>query len=167
MHIAMFGYLTEEGNSSSGNGKRVMWDEIVERQFSKLGSPAILHRSQAVQTRLNMLSIDSFFQSLQFAFQSANLRVVPLKQTRLKPAVEVLNTAIALRTSWRDQERFDAKTQAQAQNTREVFRGRSPANDFAGIVKLHLGRQPQTLPALSEEVQNDFHFARTVDSEAN
>ena len=91
VHIAMFGDLAEEGDPSSGNGQEVVWDEIVERQFAKFGSPAILHRGQSVQAGLNTLAphcvwcsagvfgIDRLFQSLQFAFQSAKLRVVPLK----------------------------------------------------------------------------------------
>jgi len=52
-----------------------------------------------------------------------------LKQTRLKPTVEVLKAAVALWTTWRDQERFDAEAQAQAQNTGEVLRSGTPAND--------------------------------------
>jgi hypothetical protein len=140
----MFGHLTEEGYSASGNRKWFMWDEIVERQFSKFGSPAILHRGQAVQTGLHTLAphcvwcsagvlrIDSLFQPLQFAFQSTNLRVMTLKQTGLKPTVEVLNAAVALWTTWRNQERFDAEAQAQAQNTGEVLRSGTPANNFAG-----------------------------------
>ena len=96
MHIAMSCDLTEEGNSSNSNGKRLMRDEIVERQFSKFGLPAMLHRSQAAQARLNMLNIDGLFQSLEFAFQRAQLRVMPLKQTRLKPAVEIFYTAVGL-----------------------------------------------------------------------
>lgn len=79
MHIAMFCDLAEESKSSSGNGQEVVWDEIVERQFSKFGSPAILYRSQAVQTRLKMLCIDRLLQALQFAFQSAELSVMPLE----------------------------------------------------------------------------------------
>lgn len=79
MYIAMFCDLTEEGNSTSRNGQWLVWDEMVERQFAKFGSSAILYRSQAVQTRLHMLRIDSLLQSLQFAFESAKLRIVPLE----------------------------------------------------------------------------------------
>ena len=79
MHIAMFGDLAEEGNPSGSNGQRLVWDEIVEWQFSQFGSPAILHRGQAIQTRLHMLRIDRFFQALQFALESAGLSVVPLE----------------------------------------------------------------------------------------
>jgi hypothetical protein len=79
MHITMFRDLTEEGNSASRNGKWIMWNEIVERQFAQFGSAAMLYRSQAVQTRLHMLRIDSLFQALQFAFERAELRIVSLE----------------------------------------------------------------------------------------
>ena len=47
MHIAVFCDLTEEGDSPSSNGKRLMRDQIVGGQFSQFGSSAILHRASS------------------------------------------------------------------------------------------------------------------------
>ena len=79
MDIAIGCDLTKESDSSSGNGKRLVRDQIIERQLTKFGSSAILYRSQAAQAGLHVLHIDGFFQSLQFAFQSAELSVMSLK----------------------------------------------------------------------------------------
>jgi hypothetical protein len=42
MHIAVFSDLTEEGDSPSGNRKRLMRDRVIGRQFSQFGSSATL-----------------------------------------------------------------------------------------------------------------------------
>jgi hypothetical protein len=54
MPIATFCDLAEEGNSASRHGKRVLWDEIVERQYAKFGSSAMLAGGQATQAGLKM-----------------------------------------------------------------------------------------------------------------
>lgn len=79
MDIAVGCDLTKESDPSSGNGKRLVRDQIIERQLTKFGSSAILDRSQAAQAGLHVLCIDGFFQSLQFAFERGELSVVPLK----------------------------------------------------------------------------------------
>ena len=79
VQIAMFGDLAKEGNSPSGNGQRLVWDEIVERQFAKFGSSAMLDGGQAAQAGLPVLRIDRLLQALQFAFERAELRIVPLE----------------------------------------------------------------------------------------
>ena len=87
-----------------------------------------------------MLRVDGVLQALQFAFQSAQLGVVTLKQTWLKPPVEILDTAVALRATGRDQEWFDPEAQTHAQHPGEIAGRHAPTNDFAGIVELDLSR---------------------------
>jgi hypothetical protein len=62
-----------------------------------------------------MLMIDRFLQPQQFAFECTDLRVMALKQSRLKPGMEIFHGSIVLGTSGRDQKYFDPETQAQAQ----------------------------------------------------
>jgi hypothetical protein len=35
------------------------------------------------------------------------------------------------------------------------------------VVGLHLGQAPEVFPTLAQEVEDDFHLARAVDSQAN
>ncbi len=114
-----------------------------------------------------MLRVDGFFQPVEFALQRAQLRVVPLEQTRLEPAVEMFDAALALRVGGRDEHRLHAKPQTQAQDPREVARGRAPAYYFAGIVELGLSGQAKALPALAQEAEDNLHLAGPVDSQAN
>jgi hypothetical protein len=58
MQVAMFGDLSEEGNSPSGNGKRLIWDQVIGWQFSQFGLSAILRGRQAAQAWLSVLCID-------------------------------------------------------------------------------------------------------------
>ena len=138
MDLAMSCDLPEEGDVSSRDAQRFGWDNIVGWQFAELGTSAMLSWGQTTDLRLNMLLIDCLLQAQQFALEGTDLGVMALKQTRLEPTVEVLDTAIVLRLAGRDQKRFDPKAQAQAQYPGQVARCRSPANDLAGIVELNL-----------------------------
>jgi hypothetical protein len=108
--VAMGCDLSEESDSSSGDWQCFVWNEIAGWQFAQFAAPTMLCRGQASQAWLDMLGIHSIFQALQFAFQGAHLGVVALKQAWLKPAVEVLDAAIVLRATGRDQQRFDPET---------------------------------------------------------
>ena len=138
MNLAMSCDLPEEGYVSSCDAQGFGWDNIVGWQFADLGTSAMLSRGQTTDPRLNMLMIDCLLQAQQFALEGTDLGVMALKQTRLEPTVEVLDTAIVLWLARRDQKRFDPKAQAQAQYPRQVARCRSPAHDLAGIVELNL-----------------------------
>lgn len=74
---------------------------------------------------------------------------------------------MALRTGGWDQDRLDAKAQADTEHPGEIAGRGSPAHPFAGIVELDLSRQAQRLPALAQEVENNLRFAGAVEFQAN
>lgn len=114
MDISMSRDLSEEGDVSCRNVQGFSGNDIVGRQLADLGASAMLSRGQTANSRLNMLLVDRLLQAQQFAFECTDLRVMALKQSRLKPAMEMFDTAIVLWTARRDQKYFDPETQAQA-----------------------------------------------------
>src|SRR5262249_45200313 len=91
----------------------------------------------------------------------------PLEKPRLEPAVEVLDAPVELRFPLGDKHRLDAEVQAESDDPREPACRWTPARQLAGVVELDLLRQPQILPALSEEPEHLIHAARAGQAEAN
>src|SRR5262245_40053346 len=90
-----------------------------------------------------------------------------LKQRLLEPAVEVLDAAVELRFSFRDEDGADAVAQAQPNHPRQSARRLPPAAQLAGVVELDLRRPAQILPALAEEPQHLVHLAGTGQAQAD
>lgn len=167
MDIAIGRDLSNESDAPGCDGQRIGGYAIGRGQLVQFALSPMLFGGQASQALLDMLGVDGVLQALQFAFQGAQLGVMALEQARLEPAVEMFDTAIALRACRWDQHRLGSEAQAQAQNAGEVTGGGSPADDLTGIIELHLGRDAQGFPALAQEVDNGFHLAGTVDFQAH
>jgi len=105
--------LSQKADPSNGDGQGIVWDERRRRQFSWFALSTMLGRGQTSQARLNMLGVNGLFQALEFASKGTELGAISLKQTRLKPTVEILDAAIALWPTGRDQERLDPEAQAR------------------------------------------------------
>src|SRR5688572_16081849 len=90
-----------------------------------------------------------------------------LEQAWLEPAIEVFHAPVAVGLRRWDQYQLGSEAQTQPNDSRKITCGRSPADDFAGVVELDAGRATEALPAFAQEVENGFHLAGTVDSQAN
>jgi hypothetical protein len=116
MDIAVGRDLADEADPTGGYGERFGGNQKPLRKLPQFALSAVLGRGQPAQALLNMLGVDRFFQPLEFALQRAQLLVVALKQAWLEPAIESLDTSLALGASGWDEYWLDAKPQAQAQD---------------------------------------------------
>lgn len=165
--ISVGGHLPNKADPAGGHGEWLGWDVIIGRELLEFAPSSILNRGQAFQARLWVLCVDRLLQPLEFAFQGAQVRVPTLEQAWLEPAVEMLDAPIAVGSSRWDEHRLDAEAQAQADGAGEIAGRWPPADDFAGIVELHLQGAAQAFPALAQEVEDRLHLAGAVDSQAN
>src|SRR5262245_2346468 len=137
------------------------------RQFPQAQTPAVLRWRSAPQARVDVLRVDRLLQPRQFPPQVTRPPEAVLQKWLLKPAVEVLDTAVELRLPFGDEHRADAVAQAQPDHPRQRARARPPAAQFAGVVELNLLRQAQILPAFAEEPQDLVHAAGVGQAQAD
>src|SRR5262249_15208588 len=158
---------TDEGHTPLGQRQALRRHHETGRQFLQPQAPPVLRRGQTSQPRMDVLGVDRLLQPCQLPPQVTRPTEVALEQWLLKPAVEVLNAAVELRLSFRDEHRADAVAQAQPDHPTQRARRRSPASQFAGVVELDLFGPTQILPAFAEEPEHLVHATRVGQTQAD
>src|SRR5512135_1835917 len=160
-------HAPDEGHATRRQRQALGRHLEARRQLLQPQAPAVLRRGLAPKPRVDVLRVDRFLQSGQLPPQVARAAEPPLEQRLLKPAVEVLHTAVELWLPFRNEHRTHAEAQAEPNHPRQGARCGPPASQFAGVVELDLLRPPQVFPALAEEPEDLVHAARFGQAQAD
>src|SRR5947209_19860049 len=143
-------YPPDERHTPLGQRQPLRRHLEARRQFLQPQAAPMLRRRQAPQPRVNVLRIDRLLQPRQLPPQVACPCEAPLEQRLLEPAIEVLDAAVELGLSFRNEHGTDPVAQTHSDHAAQGTGRWSPARQFARVVELDLLRPPQVLPALPE-----------------
>ena len=108
---------------------------------------------------MNVLFVHCHHQSAKLTTNITGTTKGSVYEQWLKPTIEILDRAIALRLALGDEDRLYSQAQAQANGTTEIASGKAEAAELAPVVELDLLRQAQLLPGMYQKVHHHVHFA--------
>jgi hypothetical protein len=104
---------------SSGDGNVLEIEGEMGRQLLNAFTPSILRGRPKSQALVHMLVIHGSQELTQFAAYISRACKGSLQQERLKPAVEILNGAIAFGVGFRNEDGFHAQPERQTNHAIE------------------------------------------------